>query len=63
MTLRCAPPSFVKTFTRPAGEPEYDVHWVIAEDTKDEVAVQPPQGTDEVVLLIGCDGAWTLDPG
>jgi hypothetical protein len=63
MTLRCAPPSFVKTFTRPPGEPEYGVHWVISEDTEDEVTVQPPKGTDEVVLLISCDGAWTLDPG
>lgn len=63
MTLRCAPPSFVKTFTRPPGEPEYEVHWVISEDTKDEVTVEPPEGTDQVVLLISCHGAWTLDPG
>lgn len=63
MTLRCAPPSFVKTFTRPPGVPEYEVHWVISEDTKDEVTIQPPEGIDEVVLLISCAGAWTLDLG
>lgn len=63
MVLRCAPSSFVKTFTRPAGEPEYDVDWVISEDTDDEVTVRPPEGTDLVVLLIACHGPWTLAVG
>lgn len=60
MTLRCPPRSFVKTFTRPAGEPEYEVDRVISEDADDEVTVEPPEGTDEVVLLISCAGSWTL---
>ena len=60
MTLRCPPRSFVKTFTRPAGEPEYEVDRVISQDTDDEVAVEPPEGTDTVVLLISCAGPWTL---
>lgn len=63
MTLRCPPRSFVKTFTRPAGTSEYDVNRVISEETDDEVTVEPPGGTGLVVLLIACDGPWTLTVG
>ncbi len=63
MTLRCPPRSFVKTFTRPAGADEYDVDRVISEETEDAVTIGPPEGTDLVVLLIACDGPWTLSVG
>ncbi len=63
MTLRCPPEAFVKTFSRSRGEDEYEVRWVISEDEKDTVTVQPPEGTDLLVLLISCDGPWTLSVG
>lgn len=63
MTLRWPPDAFVKTFSRSRGEDEYEVRRVISEDEKDTVTVQPPEGTDLLVLLISCDGPWTLSVG
>ena len=36
---------------------------MISEDEKDTVTVQPPEGTNLLVLVISCDGHWTLSVG
>lgn len=58
--LACASGPWVKTFFKAHGTAEYDVGWLMSNDSGGEWDLWVPDDADTMVAIISCRGPWTL---